>query len=238
MGIFRTNSEAGKPIRTWPQRLNSILQAFCEALGIQMDQTFSGPQVINVSSKGAPNGVCELDGNAKVPMTRLYASQTAAPNIIPITGPDGKLSPTFFAGAAALPYAKATLGQAGPLSNSLLYPPISNVSGPLASLFDGTRFVLPTGDYLVQVNIYAFGYGVMTGAYEEGDGGSLMFGVTYGTSQLPRYLSGSTMKSVGQQQVNIRPSFRIPPWFSGISSYYETIGGEQSSLVITKLSVL
>lgn len=239
MGIFRTNSEAGKPIRTWPQRLNAILQSFCEALDIQMDQEFTGAQVIPVSAKGAANGVCELDNNAKVPMARLYASATSAPNVIPVTGADGKLSPTFFAGVTALPYVRANISQAGPLSSSLLYPPLVGVSGPLASLFDGTRFVLGPGHYLVQANVFLFGYGVAAGEFEEGLGGYSMLAVTYGTTELPRSLSATRIFNVSSgATLNIRPSFRIPSNFSGISSSYSSVGGNQSSLVIIKLSVL
>lgn len=241
MGIFRTNSEAGKPIRSWPQRLNAILQSFCEALGIQMDQTFSGPQVIPISSKGAPNGVCELDANAKVPMSRLYVSATSAPNIIPITGADGKLSPTFFSGISTMPYATAKLDVAGPLTNSNTYPQITNVTGPLSSLFDGTKFWLPVGnDYLVSVNVYIYGYGVVNLALEEGLVTLDMMSTIPGTILLPRYFSVTRIVSTNGMILPfiLRPSLRIAYEFSNISSRYDVVGSGQSSLSIVKLNVV
>lgn len=138
MGIFQTNSEVGKPMRTWPQRLNAILASICEALGISMDQQFTGAQCIPQSQKGQPNGVCELDILGKVPTNRLYASQTPAPNILPLTKSDGKLDAGFI-NTASPEWVKVQLSSGGINYGQELALTFASPSGDLVSWVDVTN---------------------------------------------------------------------------------------------------
>lgn len=238
MGIFRTNSEAGKPIRSWPQRLNAILESICEAIGIQMDVSFTGPQVLSLSQKGAPNGVCELDGAGKIPINRLPASQVSAPNILPLTGADGKLSPTFFSSIQSLLYTTATLGSTGAVAEGqTVNVPINTPSGPLSSIFDGTRFVLPaqSGTYLVVIALFLSHYGVARLCpFEQFDGDSALYTVCPGTTYSPSFISNVSFHRPLASQMLIRPSLNVPSssqW--GGPHSVESAGGNQTNSMIT-----
>lgn len=103
MGIFQTNSELGKVIADFPSRWNAIEASIAEALGLPLDQQFTGKQVISSSDLDANSGVVKLDTNGKIPLGKLNAaSSNLPPNWMPITQSNGKLDDAIIARISAL----------------------------------------------------------------------------------------------------------------------------------------